>query len=255
MKVELLPLGVIPARAGSTRFPLKILASVAGKPLVQHVWEAAKRCSTLGDVIIATDSEKIAEVVRGFGATCVMTSSECQSGSDRVAVVARSHASPIVVNLQGDEPLVCPRSVDLLVQALEADPELGMATLAVRKQGVQELNDPNVVKVVFTHTGRALYFSRQPLAGSREASFFKHIGIYAYRRDTLLQLCGWEPSALECTEKLEQLRALEHDISIKVIVVEADTIAVDVPADIARVEQHLNARNNSSSFSQDRAKR
>ncbi len=255
MKGRLLPLGVIPARADSTRFPLKVLANISGKPLIQHVWEAAMRSTALGEVVIATDSPKVAEVAKGFGATCVMTSSDCPSGSDRVAEVAQQRESSIVVNLQGDEPLLSPLSIDQLVRSLEAEPELGMATLAVLKQSPSELVDPNIVKVVFTQTGRAMYFSRQPLAWNAEGSFYKHIGIYAYRRETLLKLCEWEPSVLERRERLEQLRALEHGVPIKVIPVEADTIAVDVPGDIARVESYLSGKFLSSSFSEDGSKR
>ncbi len=255
MNGELLALGVIPARADSTRFPLKILAPIAGKTLVQHVWEAAKRCRLLSDVVVATDSDKIIEVVNSFGGNAVMTPSECPSGSDRVAIVAKTASASIIVNLQGDEPLLSAEAVDELVNTLRSEPQWGMATLVVRKQSEQELNDSNVVKAVFDEKGRALYFSRCPLAWDRENRFYKHIGIYAYRRETLLQLCEWEPSALERSERLEQLRALEHGVAIKVIPVSGDTIAVDVPADIARVENYLKSKNPSSSFSQDGTKR
>ena len=189
--------------------------------------------------VVATDSELVAKTVEEFGGRVVMTPNHFQSGTDRVAFVARTSQAEIIINLQADEPLLNPESIDQLVEALESDPAIGLATLAVRKARGPELNDPNVVKVVLSGQGEALYFSREPLRSTPNGDFFKHIGIYAYRRAVLLRFCELPPSALEKTERLEQLRALENGIRIKVVTVAQDTIAVDAPEDIEKVERCL----------------
>lgn len=234
-------LGVIPARAGSTRFPNKILAPILGKPMVQHVWEAARRAKRLNGVLVATDSPEIARAVEAFGGRAEMTSVSCPSGTDRVAEVARATDAGLVFNLQGDEPLLGSETIDALVEALASDPGADMATLAVPCEDPTLLVDPNVVKVVIDSRGHALYFSRQPLACGPGGRFLKHIGVYGYRRAALLELCALPPSRLEQVERLEQLRALEHGKTIRVAVVEDDTVAVDRPGDVALVEARLRA--------------
>jgi 3-deoxy-manno-octulosonate cytidylyltransferase (CMP-KDO synthetase) len=232
-------IGIIPARAHSTRFPFKILAPILGKPMIQHVWELAIRAQTLSEVVVATDHEDIFNCVQGFGGKVRMTPSDLPSGSDRVAWVAKDLKADIVVNLQGDEPLLKPEFIDRLVKGLQDQAQCQLSTLAVKRADAKELNNPNCVKVVFDSKGKALYFSRSPLASEPTGVFYKHIGIYAYRRDALFEFCRLTPSELELTEKLEQLRALQNGMKILVCVVAHDTMAVDVPSDIPKVEDYL----------------
>lgn len=235
-------LGIIPARAHSTRFPFKILAPILGKPMIQYVWEAAKKAKTLSDVVVATDHSDIFDCVKSFGGQVVMTPSELPSGSDRVAYVAKDRSADIIVNLQGDEPLLKPQFIDQLVDTLIHHPNSQLSTLAVVRNDREEWVNPNCVKVVFDDRGRALYFSRSPLASLTSGEFYKHIGIYAYRRDALFEFCQLSPSSLELTERLEQLRALQHGMAIQVCVVDQDIIAVDVPQDVSKVEDYLKKR-------------
>ncbi len=232
-------LGIIPARAHSTRFPFKILAPILGKPIIQYVWEVAKRAQSLNDVIVATDHPDILNCVKSFGGHGVMTPSDLPSGSDRVAFVAKNSPAEIIVNLQGDEPLLNPQSIDLLVNSLIQHPNCHLSTLAVKRTNPNELANPNCVKVVFDDQGKALYFSRSPLISQKSGEFFKHMGIYAYRRDSLFEFCKLSPSCLEQAERLEQLRALQHGMAIHVCIVDQDTIAVDVPEDVSKVEDYL----------------
>ncbi|NBX69197.1 MAG: 3-deoxy-manno-octulosonate cytidylyltransferase [Proteobacteria bacterium] len=236
-------LGIIPARAHSTRFPFKILTPILGKPMIQYVWESAKAARSLSDVIVATDHPDIFNCVKAFGGEVVMTPSDLPSGSDRVAFVAKDRPSDIIVNLQGDEPLLKSEFIDQLVDSLINHPDSQLSTLAVLRKEAQELANPNCVKVVFDDNHKALYFSRSPLKTSSSGEFFKHIGIYAYRRKALFEFCQLSPSSLEVTEKLEQLRALQHGMAIQVCVVDQDTIAVDVPQDVSKVEDYLKKRN------------
>ncbi len=235
-------LGIIPARAHSTRFPFKMLAPILNKPMIQYVWEIAQQAQSLDEVIVATDHETIVNCLQGFGGTALMTPAELPSGSDRVAYVAKERSADIIVNLQGDEPLLNPKAIDYLVQALIQQPDCDISTLAVKRAEPQELNNPHCVKVVFDHSGKALYFSRSPLVSSKTGDFYKHIGIYAYRREALLKFCSLVPSSFEIAEKLEQLRALQNGMKIQVCVVEEDTIAVDTPQDIQKVEDYLKKR-------------
>lgn len=241
MSGDSLRLGVIPARVGSSRFPNKILVSIGGKPMIQHVWEAASKARRLGGLLVATDHPSIASCVESFGGRAILTG-EHPSGTDRVASVVASMACDLVVNIQGDEPLLDPASVDRLVEELDAHPECGMATLAVRKRADEGLEDRNVVKVVLSEAGEALYFSREPLRSEADGGFLKHIGIYGFRRELLLRFAAWPPSRLEQLERLEQLRALERGVRIRVAVVGHDTVAVDTPDDVARVERILGGR-------------
>jgi 3-deoxy-manno-octulosonate cytidylyltransferase (CMP-KDO synthetase) len=237
---------IIPARFQSARFPGKLLCPLKGKPIVQHVYENAKLASLSTDVIIATDSETIFEKVSEFGGKAVLTDEKHPSGTDRIAEVAVSLDCDIIVNVQADEPLIRPEMIDEVISLLD-DTRASMGTLAKKIQEKQEIMDPNVVKVVFNSEGFALYFSRSqiPFLASHselqaEYVCYKHIGIYSYRRDTLLTLTRMQPSYLEQIEKLEQLRALEHGIRIKVKETFFETYGVDTPQDLERVEQWLN---------------
>jgi len=247
--------GVIPARFASVRFPGKVLALLWGKPLVQHVYERAKQAQTLSEVIVATDDERVKATVERFGGKCVMTSPEHPSGTDRIAEVAQTLDADVVVNIQGDEPLIAPEAINAAVQPFFSDPSLKMTTLATPIVDEGEYRNPNVVKVVVSQEGFALYFSRSPLPYFRprgrmdETPPFRlpagalvrplrHIGLYAYRRDFLLQFARWQPTPLERTEGLEQLRALEHGVRIKVVVTPYLSISVDTPEDLQRLEQN-----------------
>lgn len=237
-------IGVIPARYRSTRFPGKALARVNGKPLVQRVWERARESKRLGRLIVATDDDRIFETVRKFGGEAVMTSPELPSGTDRVWEAARPSAAQIIVNIQGDEPLVTPAMVDQLVEGLEKEPSAGMATLRYAMRTPAGYNDPNIVKVVTDENGWALYFSRSPIPHVRQKDcasplWYKHIGLYAYRRDLLERFVGWPPSPLEAVEKLEQLRALERGVKIRVLDSSVNTVGVDTLEDLRQVEKIL----------------
>jgi len=239
--------GIVPARYGSTRFPGKPLALIAGKTLIQHVVERCQQAAALSEVIVATDDARIWEVAQNF-CRAEMTAADHPSGSDRIAEVAGRCACDGIVNIQGDEPLIDPAAIDAVAGALEKSE---MSTAATLIRNPQEYDNPNVVKVVVNHANRALYFSRRTVPYLREAAsrsvseqlaafpFLKHLGIYGYRRETLLRLVRFPVSPLEAAEKLEQLRALENGIEIGVVKVEYDSVGVDVPADVARVEQLL----------------
>ncbi|QRN95770.1 3-deoxy-manno-octulosonate cytidylyltransferase [Archangium violaceum] len=231
-------LAVIPARYASTRFPGKPLALIAGRPMIEHVWRRCQEARVFDEVVVATDDPRIQEAVARFGGTAVMTSPDCATGTDRVAEVARARPEVDVwVNVQGDEPLVDPDSLRVLA-GLFADPQVGMGTL-VRPLDAIEAESPHVVKAVLALNGDALYFSRSTIPFLREPGVVErwaHLGLYGYRRETLLRLAGLSATPLEQAEKLEQLRALEHGIRIRCGKVAGRTVAVDVPEDVARVE-------------------
>ncbi len=245
--------GVIPARLESTRLPRKLLLAETGRVLLEYAWRAACRAQSLDEVIVATDSEEIARVVREFGGRAERTG-EHASGTDRVAEVVRRccDEAEIVVNVQGDEPELEPDHIDGLVDSLRTETVLQMATLACPIRDRRTLDDPSCVKVVTTVEGRALYFSRHPVPFVREASpeslfeagtpWLLHVGLYAYRRDYLLELTGLAPSPLEELERLEQLRALQHGAAIGVSVAEHSAVGIDTPEDyarfVARVKRH-----------------
>jgi len=240
-------IGIIPARYASTRFPGKPLALIAGKPLIQHVVERCQQARSLSDVVVATDDTSIWEVAQNF-CRAEMTSPDHPSGTDRLAEVVKRCECDAAVNIQGDEPLIDPAVIDAVAGALK-DSE--MSTAATRIQFPAEYDNPNVVKVVVNAAGRALYFSRRTIPYLRDAAsgpvegqlaafpFLKHLGIYGYRRATLLRLVGFPVSPLEGAEKLEQLRALENGVPIAVVQVDHDSVGVDVPADVAKVEKIL----------------
>ncbi len=239
-------LGVIPARYGSTRFPGKALARLRGQTLIQRVWDRAKTAKRLDRLVVATDDERIQDAVRAFGGEAVMTSAGLPSGTDRAWEAARETSAQIVVNIQGDEPLITPPMIDGLVEGLLKEPEAQMATLRFAMKGPEGYSDPNVVKVVSDRKGWALYFSRSPIPAYRVGNVFtvawyKHIGMYAYRRSFLEQFVSWPVSALERTEALEQLRALERGVRIKVLDSPQNTIGVDTPEDLKRVEAIIGA--------------
>jgi 3-deoxy-manno-octulosonate cytidylyltransferase (CMP-KDO synthetase) len=229
---------VIPARYQSTRFPGKPLALIKGKPMIQHVYEGVSRAHRLRRVVIATDDRRIYDAAAGFGAEVIMTSAEHASGTERVAEAAAALEDDIIVNVQGDEPLVTGDIIDRLVAALEGA-AVPMASVMAKVSDLSAAADPHIVKVVTDESGKALYFSRSPLPYSPQDFFYQHIGLYAYRRPFLLALARMAPSRLERQEKLEQLRVLERGYIIKMIEVERPTLSVDTPEDIIKVEEFL----------------
>lgn len=230
---------VIPARYASTRLPGKPLALIAGKPMIQHVYERASRAAIPSEVVVATDSELVAEAVRNFGGKVMMTSPEHPSGTDRLAEVALSYGdADVIINVQGDEPMIPPEIIDRLAQAFEDNEDLNMATLKTVMDEA-DYNNPNTVKVVTDQNGYALYFSRSllPYPRNKPADFkvYKHVGIYAYRRSFLLSYAAYEPTPLEQIEGLEQLRVLENGERIKVLECKFKGIGIDTPEDLAAI--------------------
>ena len=236
---------IIPARWGSTRFPGKPLALLAGKPLVQHVWERCLRAKKLSRVIVATDDLRIAQAAFDFGAEVALTSPKHPTGSDRLAeVAARLRGIGRIINVQGDEPLIEPKLIDRLVTELEENPRAAMVTAATPFLDAAAVADPNCVKVVADRLGNALYFSRSPIPFVRDLApanlkFLHHLGIYGYRRAFLLQYVQWKPTPLEQAEKLEQLRALEMGAKIRLVETKHRSIGVDTPEDLASAEKLL----------------
>jgi 3-deoxy-manno-octulosonate cytidylyltransferase (CMP-KDO synthetase) len=236
---------VIPSRYGSTRFPGKPLAMIAGRPMIQHVYEAARGAKLASRVVVATDDARIADAVRAFGGEVAMTSPECASGTDRVAEVARTLGEEVYLNLQGDEPLMNPAVIDAVIAPMFADSGVVMTTAALPMDDMARFADPMVVKVVADDRGDALYFSRAPIPHDREGRpvrWRKHLGIYGYRKDFLLRLASMPPSSLEATEMLEQLRVLQAGYKIRVVDVAFDSVGVDTPEDLKNVEERLCAR-------------
>jgi 3-deoxy-manno-octulosonate cytidylyltransferase (CMP-KDO synthetase) len=227
---------IIPARFASTRFPAKILASETGKPLVQHVVDQAKKCRRVREVIVAADDQRIIDALRSFETKTILTSPAHQSGTDRIAEVAANLNDEIIVNVQGDEPQIEPATIDALIERLQNFDE-DMATAATAFPAGSDPFDPNLVKVVTTAEGKAIYFSRAPIPHHRDSSaspaYDLHLGIYAYRRKFLLEFAAWKPTRLEQIEKLEQLRALEHGRSIFVLKVNRAVHGIDTPQQYA----------------------
>lgn len=235
---------VIPARWGSTRFPGKPLHLIAGKPLVQHVWERCQRCTKVDRVVIATDDTRIADAARRFNALVVMTDPDHPSGTDRVAESAASFPQhQVVINVQGDEPLISPALIDELAEELATQPEVQMITAAAPIEDPALLNDANVVKVVLNIRRDALYFSRSLIPHPRNADsgivHYRHLGIYGFQRDFLFQFVNWPPSLLERTESLEQLRAVENGTAIRVVITQETSPGVDTPEQAVAVEKTL----------------
>jgi 3-deoxy-manno-octulosonate cytidylyltransferase (CMP-KDO synthetase) len=249
---------IIPARYASSRFPGKPLVPIAGRPMIQHVYERAARARLVDAVLVATDDQRIVEAVQASGGQAVLTASTHATGTDRIAEVAAQLTCDIVVNVQGDEPGIAPEAIDAMVQPMLEDPAMRMATLARPLRDVAELLTPHVNKVVVDRSGYALYFSRAPIPYDRRAwpeapqllaaagtlppippGCHVHMGLYAYRRDFLLQLAQLPQTPLEQVEQLEQLRVLEHGYRIRVVLTTYESVGVDTPADVARAERLL----------------
>jgi 3-deoxy-manno-octulosonate cytidylyltransferase (CMP-KDO synthetase) len=256
-------IGVIPARWDSVRFPGKPIIDIRGRPMIQWVWEAASRVKSIDRVIIATDDERIYKAAKGFRAEVMMTSPGHLSGSDRTSEVARSHPADIYVNIQGDEPLISPDSIEAAIEPLKQDRNIMMGTLKTDIDSVFELFNPNVVKVVTDSKGFALYFSRLPIPYAREEGvigmnfcpaiaenkelldqYFKQIGLYVFRREFLFRFTSLPPSQLEKIERLEQLRALENGFRIKVAYTDKSSEGVDSPADLDKILKMINKGEN-----------
>lgn len=237
-------LGVIPARFASSRFPGKALAVIAGKPMIQHVWERTSRSSSLSKIVIATDDDRIFEAAQSFGADVRMTRVSHASGTDRSAEVAASEDAGVVVNIQGDEPLIDPAAIDAAVACLMDSPGTPMGTLKKCIENADELSNPNVVKVITDLSGHAIYFSRSviPYVRGEQTRHYKHVGLYVYRRDFLLGYSLMPPGPLEHAERLEQLRALENGYRIRVVETEYDSLGVDTPEDLERVSKIVETR-------------
>jgi 3-deoxy-manno-octulosonate cytidylyltransferase (CMP-KDO synthetase) len=234
---------VIPARFASTRFPGKPLADIDGRPMIEHVYRRAAAARGVSRVIVATDDLRIATTVIAFGGTVRLTRPDHQTGTDRLAEVASTLDCDIVVNVQGDEPLLDPRAIAEVLTPF-SDSSISITTLYRRIENPAELSDPNIVKVVLDRGGFALYFSRAPIPYAQDPRggwppLYRHIGVYAYRRSALLVLASLEPTPLERTESLEQLRALEHGIRIKAVETAYDSIGVDTPEDLEQVRRLL----------------
>ncbi|HLY19999.1 MAG TPA: 3-deoxy-manno-octulosonate cytidylyltransferase [Bryobacteraceae bacterium] len=241
-------LGVIPARYTSSRFPGKPLARIGSKTMLEHVFQRTSQARYLSSIIIATDDERIADAARAFGAPVRMTRADHASGTDRVAEVASGDTAEVVVNIQGDEPLIDPAAIDAAILPLMHEPDILMATLKKRIEDPRELGDPNVVKVVTNRAGDAIYFSRSTIPCVRQADaltppveHYKHVGLYVYRRDFLLSYAELPVGPLERAERLEQLRALESGYSIRVVETEYESLGVDTPEDLERVSKLFEA--------------
>jgi 3-deoxy-manno-octulosonate cytidylyltransferase (CMP-KDO synthetase) len=247
----------IPARYGSTRLPVKPLIDLCGKPMVQRVYEQASLARAVGSVIVLTDHEEIASVVRSFGGKVLMTPSDLPSGTDRIAYAVKTMPQvEIAVNVQGDEPLIDPRMIDDTIRPVTADASLKIATPVGKITDVSELANPGIPKVVIDNDCFALYFSRATVPHVRDAAeadwhekhvFYKHFGLYVYRRDVLLKFSQWGPSPLEQAEKLEQLRFLEHGVRIKTILTDAASHPIDTAEDAERVRSILKRQPNERS--------
>ena len=238
---------VIPARYASTRLPGKPLVSLAGKPMIQRVYEQAKLATRANRVVVATDDERIVKAVEGFGGEARMTRSDHRTGTERVAEVAAHEEGDVFVNVQGDEPLLDPAAVDTAVASLLEEPAAAIGTVATAIKIPGDIMDPNVVKIVLDFDGNALYFSRAPIPWVRDTAskiqvrHLKHLGLYVFQRDALLEYPTLPQGELERIEQLEQLRWLENGWKIRVAEVEHDAVSVDVPEDVARVEKLLKA--------------
>ncbi|MDP2321884.1 MAG: 3-deoxy-manno-octulosonate cytidylyltransferase [Acidobacteriota bacterium] len=246
-------LAVIPARFHATRLPGKILADIAGRPMIEHVYRRTAAASLVHATLVATDDERIARAVEAFGGAAIMTRPDHVSGTDRIAEVASQLPCRLVINVQGDEPLIEPGTIDAAVAPMLADPSLEMSTLCRPLKDIHEFTSPHVVKVVIDLQGHALYFSRAPIPGHQQgpaAAFSSsqsassvlsaaHIGLYVYRRDVLLKLAALPPAPLETLESLEQLRALSHGVAIQVVATDHASAGVDTPEDLERIRQLL----------------
>ncbi len=247
-------MGIIPARFASSRFPGKALAPIAGKPMVQHVYERAQLSRYLTDVLVATDDHRIADAVRAFGGRVRMTSSDHPSGTDRLAEIAHSEPASIYVNIQGDEPLIDPEAIDAAILSVHSDEEVAMGTLKKQILDPADILNTNVVKVVTNLAGDAIYFSRCPIPYERDGRstvplYFKHVGLYVFRSDLLRRYPDLPVGPLEQSERLEQLRALENGFRIRVVETEYESLGVDTPEDLERVNQFFSVSVESIGYS------
>lgn len=245
---------IIPARYGSTRLAAKPLVDLCGKPMIQHVYERTKQSGLVDSVVVATDHQEIADCVTKFGGKSIMTPPEIPSGSDRIAYAAgKLPQADIIVNVQGDEPLISPKMIDQAIAPLLENDSIQVSTLAKKITDANEVVNPNVVKVVLDVDGNALYFSRSTIPFIRDHKdaagwislhqYYKHFGIYVYRHDILMRFAGWKESSLEHAERLEQLRLLENGCRIHVTLTEFDTVPIDTDADVIRVKDILRKSN------------
>ena len=242
---------VIPARYAATRFPGKVLAPILGKPMLQWVFEQTQKAACLDDVWIATDHPEVQRVAESFGARVILTSPTARSGTDRIAEAVEMEPVDIVVNVQGDEPMIDPGAIDAAIEPFFTDEQLQVSTLVRPAQSLEEMQDINTARVIFDQNHFAIYFTRGIIPYNRDEpdrshwldhfKYFQHVGLYVYRKEFLLKFAGWEESQLEKIEKLEQLRILEHGYKIKVVETDYVPICVDVPEDIPRVERVLGA--------------
>jgi len=241
--------GIIPARFASTRLPGKPLLDIGGKPMLQHTYESAKKSKLLSDIVIAVDDERVYEAAKSFGAEVQMTPRELATGSDRIAYVAKKiFTSEIIVNIQGDEPFIPGQMIDEAIEPLLFDKNVEISTLAKKITSTDELNSPSIPKVVFDYNNYALYFSRYPIPYVRDtvsdnqklriAEIYKHIGLYVYRKESLIKFTSLRPTDLEKYEKLEQLRMLENEMKIKVVVTENESLSVDTQDDLEVARLH-----------------
>ena len=242
-------IGIIPARYGSTRFEGKVLKDLCGKPVIQHVYERARKAKTLDDLIVAADDDRIIQAVESFGGKAVFTSKSHSTGTDRLAEVVNEIDVKVVVNIQGDEPLINPLTIDDLVRAMQDEPQIAMATVVKKSYSLQEFQNPDVVKAILDEKNYALYFSRSPVPtfltpGENEDCFYKHIGIYAYNKDFLFMFKNLPVSYLERHERLEQLRALAHGHRIKAIETKFETVGIDTPEDLEMARAILEKEQN-----------
>ncbi len=247
-------IGIIPARFDSTRLPGKPLADINGKPMIQHVYESASKSTLLSRVIVATDSSLIYDAVQKFGGEAIMTTASHNSGTERIAEAVKNIEADLVVNIQGDEPFIDAGNINIAVQPLIDDKNIQISTLAIKFEDINDIKDPNKVKVVFDKNNIALYFSRSVIPFSEEinnlvptlqrgngSEYYKHIGLYVYRKDFLMKLHTLKHSMLEEAEKLEQLRFLENGYKIKVVLTEIDSVSVDTEEDLNMV-RHFNKK-------------
>ncbi len=235
-------IGVIPSRYAAQRFPGKPLALIAGVPMVVRVIRQAQKAKKLTEVWVATDDKRIAQAVEQAGAKAVMTPASCKSGTDRIAYAVKGKKLDIVINIQGDEPVIAPSAIDAAVEVLQRDSKVLMSTVVIPSRDKKDWLDPNVVKAVLTPKGDVLYFSRSPIPHLRDGGvplFYKHMGLYGYRPAWLQKMAVLKPTPLELTEKLEQLRAMENGVFLRAAIKKVDSIAVDVPADARKVERFL----------------
>ncbi|MBZ0166102.1 MAG: 3-deoxy-manno-octulosonate cytidylyltransferase [Candidatus Omnitrophica bacterium] len=237
--------GVIPARYDSVRFPGKALAQIEGRPMIQHVYEQARRSRLLTDVIVACDDERIKSAAMEIGAKVIMTRPDHACGTDRIVEAVQGVEAEMIVNIQGDEPLIEPQVVDSLIEALREDPQQVMATVVTKIHSPQDIDDPNVVKVVLDNQHFGIYFSRSAIPFNRagiEHVYYKHLGIYAYTKEFLLIYAALPKTTLESAECLEQLRAIQYGYKIKTIITDYDSVGVDTPEDLAKVARMIKER-------------